>query len=84
MVGLEKWELGGLAKEQAETIEAGEHCSITYPEDDKENPFAHMSKIRNLFEFWSRIRCRPLPVPGEIFLSVVVVVFPCISRTSWL
>ena len=36
----------------------------------------------NLFELWSRINCKPLPVPGKIFLSFFVVVFPCISCTN--
>ena len=54
MVGLEKWELGGLAKEKSESREGCEDRLLAHPEHKSADPPVH-STNSYLSMFWSRM-----------------------------
>ena len=64
MTSLKKWELRGLAEEQTEAGEPGEHGFVA----DPENLALPIFVVEDLWEFWSRTTSRPLPMPDTTLL----------------
>ena len=83
MTSLKKWELRGLAEEQTEAREPGEHGFVA----DPENLALPIFVAEDLWEFWSRKTSRPLPMPDTtvfIFSSLGPFDSPCMVCTSLL
>ena len=55
MVRLEKWELGGLAKEKSESREGCEDRLLAHPEHKSADAQVHSTRITHLSMFWSRM-----------------------------